>query len=111
MPAHDLCGHFSRTTCERGTIREAKPGYQVRDLPGIIKTSRECKHDAVNMVYEPTISGPANNCMYRNRNCRSMFLRGIGQRGGSADEFIYGRPLSLPSRVSARLATRGQSGG
>jgi hypothetical protein len=48
MPAHDLCGHFSRTTCERGTIREAKPGYQVRDLPGIIKTSRECKHDAVN---------------------------------------------------------------
>jgi len=55
MPAHDLCGHFSRTTCERGTIREAKPGYQVRDLPGIIKTSRECKHDAVNKVYEPTI--------------------------------------------------------
>jgi hypothetical protein len=60
MPAHDLCGHFSRTTCERGTagkiiIREAKPGCQVRDLRGIIKTNRECKHDAVNMAYEPRI--------------------------------------------------------
>jgi hypothetical protein len=37
MPAHDLCGHFSRTTCERGTIREAKPGYQVRDCAGLSK--------------------------------------------------------------------------